>query len=73
MSDKPKPCPFCGRKADIYQIQKDQRINPILWNKWVVGCGDSLCAGYIDNCSPFYTEKETALKYWNRRGGRWEN
>ena len=73
MKDNVKKCPFCSRIAVVVQIPESEKIDRILWNKWVVGCDDSLCPGYMDKCTPFYMTKEMAIGYWNRRGGNWDD
>ena len=55
MSEKLKPCPFCGSEANLYEC------------KWLgvtsYGVECTKCKGLVDRCS---TKKE-AIKAWNRR------
>ena len=74
MTDKLKPCPFCGGEAKITQL--DLQSENILNKKWVIGCDGILfgpiCPGYIYKCAPFYICKESAIRAWNNRDGNSE-
>lgn len=59
---KLKPCPFCGRAAQIEQRES-------VWQKkiwFAIRCTTSKCPGHPkDPCE--YDTKDKAIKYWNRR------
>lgn len=54
MSEKLKPCPFCGSKAVLYKYH---------WWGTAYGIECSQCKGLIDRC----LTKEEAIEAWNRR------
>lgn len=61
MSEKLKPCPFCGCDA---KIKSYGVIRPYV-HYWVV-CGSRSCqAHYMNEIT--YNEKEHAIEAWNRR------
>ena len=69
MSDKLKPCPFCGGKAEIIErFNSFARVN--FYN---IGCTDNaLCIAWICtdkncNCQDGYSIKSEAISAWNRR------
>lgn len=63
--NKLRPCPFCGKKAEIKNIGSSGTTN-----FYMVTCLTSRCYGhqYTYNSSPF-TNKDEAVKAWNRRKG----
>lgn len=74
MTDKLKPCPFCGGKARIMQL--DLNPDSILNKKWIIGCDGiygSICPGYMYKCAPFYISMESAIRMWNNRDGKKED
>lgn len=63
MTDRLKPCPFCGGKAEVQQIPE------ATFDKFVVTCKSrKCCAFYIGYCDEglYYTKTE-AIKAWNTR------
>ena len=64
-NDVLKPCPFCGKKAEIKRIGRSCTTN-----FYMVTCFTSRCYGrqYTYGTSPF-TNKEEAVNSWNRRKG----
>ena len=51
-----KPCPFCGKEAELI----DCEVRP----RWFVKCSNKYCGaeqGYT------YVDKKSAIKAWNRR------
>lgn len=54
---KPKPCPFCGGKAEII-------IFNIEYGTVTVGCTNEECD--ITMGKAFFSDKE-AIQHWNRR------
>lgn len=70
MTDKLKPCPFCGSEAEVYEYNEEEtRYDPdtlgFLDSEEVTryGCG---CPG----CGCMLADKpsrKTAIKCWNRR------
>jgi hypothetical protein len=62
---KLKKCPFCGKEAIV--IQRKNKM-------WDIGCTtDMLCIGWIcsdkkcQSCTCGYSDKQSAIDYWNRR------
>ena len=56
--DKPKPCPFCGSKAEI------EHKRALL--TWIVQCSNTSCPASYMLGMDYDTEKE-AIEAWNRR------
>ena len=55
-----KPCPFCGGKASIFQVeQPDGGIT------YEVDCENPDCA--VCCCTDLYSSKLEAIGVWNRR------
>ena len=54
---KPKPCPFCGGKAEII-------IFSVEYGTVTVGCTNEACD--ITMGKAFFTDEE-AIQHWNRR------
>ena len=54
MSDKLKPCPFCGEKAELMTIYRDIK-------QYRVEC-KSYC---VETCA--FVDKNHVIKLWNRR------
>lgn len=71
MTDRLKPCPFCGKDAQLSDMQLDALCGIF---RYSVGCSDPECIGFLTACNWFST-KEGALAAWNRRpscdGCRW--
>lgn len=76
MSIDLKPCPFCGKRATLFQIpfntDDEMKYHPSwVWNHagmWVIGCvADDLCLGNINHKAMVFQDAETAIKTWNRR------
>lgn len=59
VSEKLKPCPFCGEKKDL-EFEKDSNGN------WTVECA---CCGAI---GPWSRSKEQARALWDERVGEGE-
>lgn len=72
MTDRLKPCPFCGEDAWLGNLKWFERGTAT----YAVGCTDPECIGYETICVRFETEEE-ALSAWNRRPGcegcRWKD
>ena len=64
MTDRLKPCPFCGEEAWLGNLKWFERGTAT----YAVGCTDPECIGYETICVRFDTEEE-ALSAWNRRPG----
>lgn len=58
MTDKLKPCPFCGGEASLDKIKTVKG-----WFEYLVWCADDNCA--CQNAS--YRTKEEAIEAWNTR------
>lgn len=58
MSDKLKPCPFCGGKVEAFY---DSNYG----NEWIVICRNDNCD--VDASTSFMRTKEQAVAAWNRR------
>lgn len=54
MSEKLKPCPFCGKKPCVWQVKR-----------WRVGCINEECLWRV--VTRTYDHKDNAIKAWNRR------
>lgn len=67
MSEKLKPCPFCGGEASIYKFDKGYFVAEVadtarkLNFNFFVGCNNCKTAGY-----PYKTKRQ-AIEAWNRR------
>ena len=64
MTEKLKPCPFCGGEAIMYEypLNDDRTIN-----LFAVGCNNENC-GVLPE-SPYYI-KENAIEAWNTRANQ---
>ena len=62
MSDKLKPCPFCGGNAHIEDISEPDDMDAI-WMIVCKKCGGSASFG-MDGCD---ATKDEAIAAWNRR------
>lgn len=65
-----KPCPFCNGRAALYQEELTDYPGH---NKYYVECtNDEECTVRPRTMAAFdiYCPKETAIKWWNPRGGR---
>ena len=61
MTQKLKPCPFCGSKAVIYD-----HIHTGSECRYSVACADNGCyCSRLKNCTPMC--KAEAISAWNRR------
>lgn len=59
MTDKLKPCPFCGEEAEVDDICRKEAVT------YIVDCTNKKCRLY-----EFYTGSETgrqAVNVWNKR------
>lgn len=61
MSEKLKPCPFCGGEAVIHSAY-GSNTNAVLYYP---RCKDETCLGH--NVWQNYRTKQSAIKAWNRR------
>lgn len=63
----PRPCPFCGSEADIYQAKGYRRLST-RDSKFRVRCSNKHCiAHYLTLYSP---SKAVVVEAWNRRAER---
>ena len=53
-----KPCPFCGKKAEL---------DILVGTVYIIGCKTSGCFGNIIHAVQWFTTKEFAAETWNRR------
>lgn len=70
MNEKLKPCPFCGREAEL--VMKDitpdcARVEEVAW---YIGCKKEECFAATDWDS-FYKDKKLAIDAWNKRSRRY--
>ena len=63
MPDKIKPCPFCGRRGEVKQLQFGFETVP-RFGVVCITCGIS---------PGWYFEEAEAVRAWNRRDGRDED
>lgn len=62
MSEKLKPCPFCGGKASVIDHHNDD-------GSVSVGCADDTCLGF-SGLGWLYKTEEEAIAAWNTREER---
>ena len=60
MSEKLKPCPFCG-SGDVV-------LRPFWNGTYQVGCTQEQCRGHVMS-GPQYESRKAAIAAWNRRAG----
>ena len=62
-------CPFCGYAGHATYIkhEKPSALSDVWKGKWVVGCLDRECHGYIGNLTKYYSTRDHAKESWNRR------
>lgn len=66
MSDKLKPCPFCGSKAKLETGEESNGLG-LSWHKtYDVICSKRSCICHPD-CPKIFTDKNKAIEAWNRR------
>jgi len=63
MTEKLKPCPFCGGIAKLFSF--DVAYNPVRLKDWELQCMNDDCGV---TTGTWYT-KEQAINVWNRRVG----
>jgi Lar family restriction alleviation protein len=62
MTDKLKPCPFCGGEPELKQDFDDKQIS--------VCCDNETC---VTICETFWHDtREEAIKAWNTRADDWQ-
>lgn len=61
LTDKLKPCPFCGEDAKVYEIPSIFRNSPFFG----ILCGSDDCIA-LTMSADYQTEQE-AMKAWNKR------
>ena len=72
---KLKPCPFCGRHGDLFQIpennkEENERHPNWSWRDpgmWLVGCWTPECFGNINHKTMVFISPEDAAEKWNER------
>lgn len=57
MSEKLKPCPFCGGNASIYEVSNDEEN----FVGYMVSCDDCDCGTTVFNV------RDIAVQSWNKR------
>ena len=70
-----KPCPFCGEKAETWQVpfntDEENARHPLWkWNHsglWVIGCQTEDCHGNLNNYTKIFVTRKQAVESWNRR------
>lgn len=67
MSDKLKPCPFCGGEVAIKQIHDDENKGNNSF--WYVFCHNNNCTVQPNTRHWDSTPKNRAIKAWNTRTG----
>ena len=83
MKQTPKPCPFCGGEANVFQIPENTpeelATHPDWrWNhpgKWIIGCcgKEFECFGNMNHMTMVFTTEEEAIEAWNRRAKEEKN
>lgn len=59
MSEKLKPCPFCGGKAEMFELDQDEPANA---GGSVIQCSVCQASSAVE-----FGTKETLVERWNRR------
>lgn len=54
----PKPCPFCGGKAQTGILASCL---------WIIGCQTPECFGNVNHMTMQFVDEESAVATWNRR------
>lgn len=71
MSEKLKPCPFCGSQSTIRKIKKvelESKVNEkIPEDLLIVGCVGEDCIVRVGRLIFTVDSEEFAVKLWNRR------
>lgn len=64
MLNELKPCPFCGEKAYVGEMEKEVGMA-----RWSVSCINSNCVAYKlrNPFLPQYLSRQSAIDAWNRR------
>jgi len=63
--DTPRPCPFCGGKAELVNVEPDPETMGIAFSTWQVEC--SQCHTTGPSGGAFDRGKENAVQAWNGR------
>ena len=68
MTDKLKPCPFCGREAILVKNEHPRLHRPSRNGQYHVACYEcDLMMGYDEDYGGQFDTKEEAIEAWNRR------
>ena len=69
MTDKLKPCPFCGGKAKIYTHIKATEYKNGVWTEYKPEVWRVMCDARVDCCALLnkFDTKQEAIEAWNRR------
>ena len=69
MSEEIKPCPFCGKKAELFERDISDFPGEPEDEKWDIRCKTLDC--YMEYGGDFYDTKEGITKRWNKRPDNW--
>lgn len=75
MSEKIKPCLFCGENAITFHIPHNEEKENVQhpkweWNypgMWVIGCDTEMCMGNINHFTMVFADEKSAIDTWNKR------
>ncbi len=67
MSEKLKPCPFCGRNHDLLITSIRHRLDDIVYYQWTVFCDASGGKAGCGAMCGYHDTKAQAIEAWNRR------
>jgi len=61
------PCPFCGRRAYLFEVEDwpDCRREPEIY--YGIGCKTKNCFCETDKDNAYHKTPEDAIKQWNKR------
>lgn len=64
---KLKPCPFCGRKAEIKFLHYSYDADGEHFKYYVCCSASNIRKCAVRPCTALYKDKKKAIKTWNRR------
>lgn len=66
---KLKPCPFCGHHAELWDLQRSEKVfvKVAMCSNNGEGFGDDDCPMYMPNEGFYKARKREAIEVWNTR------